>query len=160
MMHYWLMKSEPDVFSIEDLAKRKHQTEHWDGVRNYQVRNMIRDVMQQGDYAFFYHSSCPEPGIAGVIQIVSAPYPDSSAFVPTSKYFDPKSHPEKPRWYMVDVKLIRKFDRVISLQALKQHKTLSNMPVIMRGNRLSITPVTNSEWKFILKLADRQKNNV
>ncbi len=150
------MKSEPATFSIDDLAKRKQQTEHWDGVRNYQVRNMIRDVMQQGDLAFFYHSSCPQPGIAGVIQIVSAPYPDFSAFEPENSHFDPKSTPANPRWYMVDVKLIRKFDQIIGLQALKQHKTLSNMPVIMRGNRLSITPVTATEWKFILKLADQQ----
>jgi predicted RNA-binding protein with PUA-like domain len=157
MTHYWLMKSEPDAFSIDDLAKRKQQTEHWDGVRNYQVRNMIRDVMQKGDHAFFYHSSCPQPGIAGIIQIVSAPYPDSSAFEPTNKHFDPKSTPATPRWYMVDVKLVRKFDRIIGLQALKQHKTLSDMPVIMRGNRRSITPVTAAEWKFILKLADQQR---
>lgn len=150
------MKSEPATFSIDDLAMRKQQTEHWDGVRNYQVRNMIRDDMQIGDHAFFYHSSCPQPGIAGIIQIVSAPYPDSSAFEPDNSHFDPKSTPANPRWYMVDVKLVRKFDQIIGLQALKQHKTLANMPVIMRGNRLSITPVTATEWKFILKLADQQ----
>lgn len=149
------MKSEPDVFSIDDLAKRQRQTEHWDGVRNYQVRNMIRDDMQKGDHAFFYHSSCPEPGIAGIIQIVSAPYPDFSAFDPANDHFDPKSTPDKPRWYMVDVKFVRKFDHVIGLQTLKQHKSLSKMPVIMRGNRLSITPVSAIEWKFILKLADQ-----
>ena len=151
-MHYWLMKSEPDVFSIDHLAKRKKQTEHWDGVRNYQVRNMIRDQMKKGDQAFFYHSSCKEPGIAGMITIVSDPYPDFSAFDAENKYFDPKSTPDKPRWYMVDVQLQRKFDRIISLNELKQHDQLSKMPVLRRGNRLSITPVTAAEWKFICKL--------
>lgn len=154
-MSYWLMKSEPDVFSIDDLAKHPKKTEHWDGVRNYQVRNMIRDEMQKGDQAFFYHSSCKEPGIAGIIEIVRAAYPDSSAQNPASKYFDPKSTVTNPRWYMVDVHFVRKFDRIITLQALKQHAQLLNMPVLMRGSRLSITPVTPAQWQFILKLANR-----
>ena len=151
-MHYWLMKSEPDVFSIDHLAKRKRQTEHWDGVRNYQVRNMIRDQMKTGDQAFFYHSSCKEPGIAGIITIVSDPYPDFSAFDPSNKYFDPKRTPANPRWYMVDVRLQRQFDRIISLNELKLHHQLMDMPVLRRGNRLSITPVSTAEWKFICKL--------
>ncbi|MBI3563241.1 MAG: EVE domain-containing protein [Gammaproteobacteria bacterium] len=152
-MRYWLMKSEPDVFGIDHLAKRKHQTEHWDGVRNYQVRNMIRDVIKSGDRAFFYHSSCAVPGIAGVIRIVSDGYPDSSALEPSNEHYDPKSTAANPRWYMVDVQLEHKFDRVISLQTLRQHPALAKMPILQRGNRLSITPVSPVEWKFILKLA-------
>jgi predicted RNA-binding protein with PUA-like domain len=156
-MNYWLMKSEPAVFGIDHLAKRPKQTEHWDGVRNYQVRNMIRDQMKPGDHAFFYHSSCKEPGITGVIQIKSDAYPDFSALDPENEHFDPKSSVAKPRWYMVDVQLLRKFNRVIGLAELKTIDSLADMPVLRRGNRLSITPVTSLEWKTILKLADHAR---
>ncbi len=156
-MNYWLMKSEPEVFGIDHLAKRPKQTEHWDGVRNYQVRNMIRDQMKPGDQAFFYHSSCKEPGITGVIQIKSDAYPDFSALDPENEHFDPKSSVDKPRWYMVDVQLVRKFSRTIGLTELKNIVSLANMPVLRRGNRLSITPVTSLEWKTILKLVDHPR---
>jgi len=148
-MNYWLFKSEPETFSIDHLAKRPKQTEHWDGVRNYKVRNMLRDQIKVGDKAFFYHSSCTPPGIAGIIEIVKAGYPDFSAFNPESKYYDPKSTTENPRWFMVDVKLVKKFARFIRLGELKQHPLLENMMVNQRGNRLSITPVTQEEWKVI-----------
>lgn len=151
-MKYWLMKSEPDVFGIDDLAKRPRKTEHWDGIRNYQVRNMLRDEMQKGDEAFLYHSSCKEPGIVGIIRIVKAAYPDHTAFDPESKYYDPKSDPENPRWLMVDVQLVRKFTRVISLQELKMHQILSDMLILRRGNRLSVTPISKKHWDYILKL--------
>ena len=151
-MNYWLMKSEPDVFSIDDLHKRPRRTEHWDGVRNYQVRNMLRDQMKKGDKAFFYHSSCKEPGIVGIIEIVRQGYPDDSAWNPNSTYHDPKSRPDQPRWYMVDVRYQRKLHRCITLQELKQHSELASLPLLRPGNRLSITPVTASQWHFILQL--------
>ena len=151
-MKYWLMKSEPDVFGIDDLARRPRKTEHWDGIRNYQVRNMLRDEMQKGDEALFYHSSCKEPGIVGIVRIVKAAYPDHTAFDPESKYYDPKSDPENPRWFMVDVQLLRKFKRVIDLQELKTHPFLAEMLILRRGNRLSVTPISKKYWDYILKL--------
>lgn len=154
-MNYWLMKSEPDAFGIDDLAKRPRKIEPWDGIRNYQVRNMLRDDMQKGDEAFFYHSSCKEPGVVGIMRIVKEAYPDHTAFDPESKYYDPKSDPENPRWFMVDVQLIRKFKRVISLQELKSHSQLADMLILRRGNRLSITPVSKKHWNYILKLAEK-----
>lgn len=152
-MHYWLFKSEPETFSIDDLKESKNETTHWDGVRNFQVRNMLRDEMQMGDKAFFYHSNCTPPGIAGTMEIVKKGYPDSNAWNPKSKYFDPKSTPEKPLWFMVDVRFIKKFKRIITLDELKKHPGLANMLVNRRGNRLSITPVTQEEWDIILNLA-------
>jgi predicted RNA-binding protein with PUA-like domain len=151
-MNYWLMKSEPDVFGIDHLRKRPKQTEHWDGVRNYQARNMLRDQMQVGDRVFFYHSNCAEPGIVGIARIVRAGYPDHTALDPESKYHDPKSTPENPRWYMVDVKFERKLARTITLDELKQHPELADMPLVRRGNRLSIMPVNEAQWEFILSL--------
>jgi predicted RNA-binding protein with PUA-like domain len=153
-MNYWLMKSEPSVFGIDDLARAKNSTSSWDGVRNFQARNYLRE-MKQGDLAFFYHSSCEVPGIAGVAAIQREAYPDATAFDRKHDHYDPDSDPEKPRWYMVDVKLVRKFKRVITLDELRQHATgkLANMIVLKRGNRLSITPVTKSEWSFIESLA-------
>lgn len=151
-MNYWLMKSEPDVFGIDHLHKRPKQTEHWDGVRNYQARNMLRDQMQVGDRVFFYHSNCAEPGIVGIARIVRAGYPDHTALDPESKYHDPKSTPENPRWYMVDVKFERKLARTITLDELKQRPELADMPLVRRGNRLSIMPVTEDQWEFILSL--------
>lgn len=150
-MHHWLLKSEPCTFSIDDLAKRPLQTEPWDGVRNYQARNFMKE-MQCGDLAFFYHSSCATPGIVGVVEIVKAAYPDKTAFNPESKYFDPKSTIENPRWFRVDVKLVKKFEHIISLEQLKQQTGLYKMRLLQRGNRLSVMPVTNKEWEIILKL--------
>jgi predicted RNA-binding protein with PUA-like domain len=151
-MNYWLMKSEPDVFGIHDLKARPKKTEHWDGVRNYQARNFLRDQMHKGDLAFFYHSSCPEPGVAGIVKIVRAGYPDPTAWDPKSKYCDPKSTPDKPVWYMVDVQLVREFESVIPLTAIKANPALRDMKLVQRGNRLSILPVTEKEWHAILKM--------
>jgi predicted RNA-binding protein with PUA-like domain len=154
-MNYWLMKSEPDVFGIDHLAKAKHQTSAWDGVRNFQARNFLKNDMKVGDLAFFYHSSCEVPGIVGIMKIVREGYPDKTAFDPKNDHYDPDSDPDKPRWYVVDVKFERKFDRVISLEELRSHATgkLKDMIVLKRGNRLSITPVTKGEWDFITSLA-------
>ena len=149
------MKSEPDVFGLPHLKARPKRTEHWDGVRNYQARNFLRDDMQKGDLAFFYHSSCAEPGIAGIVKIVRAGYPDDSAWDPKSNHFDPKSTPGKPIWYMVDVKLEREFKHPVPLAALKQNPALKDMKLLQRGNRLSILPVTEKEWNAILKMESR-----
>jgi predicted RNA-binding protein with PUA-like domain len=151
-MNYWLMKSEPDVFGIEDLKNKKNQTEPWDGVRNYQARNFMRDQMKKGDKVFFYHSNCKQPGIVGIAEIAKEAYPDDTAFDPNAKYYDPKSDPENPRWVMVDVKFVRKLKRTITLEELKQHPNLDNFPLIRRGNRLSIMPVSAEQWKIILGL--------
>lgn len=151
-MNYWLMKSEPDVFGIDHLASRPKQTEHWDGVRNYQARNILRDQMQVGDRVFFYHSNCKVPGIVGIAEIVRAGYPDHTAWNPDGKYYDPKSTEEKPIWYMVDVRLVRKLRRTITLAELKQRPELAEMPLVRRGNRLSVMPVGPAEWEAILAL--------
>lgn len=151
-MPHWLFKSEPSTFSIDDLNHRPNKTEHWDGVRNYQVRNLLRDDIKSGDLAFFYHSSCDLPGIAGIIKVVKAGYPDFTAWDIDSDHFDSRSTPEHPRWFMVDVKFVKKFKRVITLEEIKKHSKLKNMAVTRRGNRLSITPVTEQEWKIILEL--------
>jgi predicted RNA-binding protein with PUA-like domain len=151
-MKYWLMKSEPDVFGIDDLENAQGMTEPWDGVRNYQARNMMRDDMKTGDLAFLYHSNCKEPGIAGIMEIVREGYPDMTAFDPDAKYFDPKSDPAKPRWYRVDVRYVRKLKRIITLSELKQHSEVTGLPLVRRGNRLSIMPVSEQQWKFILTL--------
>lgn len=150
-MNYWLMKSEPDVFGIDDLARRPGQTEHWDGVRNYQARNFMRE-MKAGDRIFFYHSNAQPPGIVGIAEVAREAYPDFTAWNPESKYFDPKSTPEKPRWFMVDVRFVRKFEHIISLDALRTNPTLADMPLVRRGNRLSVMPVTAEEWERILKM--------
>ena len=153
-MNYWLMKSEPDVFGIDHLKAMPGKREHWDGVRNYQARNMMRDEMCKGDLVFFYHSNCAEPGIVGLMEIVKEGYPDHTAFDPDTKYYDPKSDPDNPRWYMVDVRYRRKLKRNISLQELKRHADgeLQDFPLLRRGNRLSIMPVTEAQWNFILGL--------
>ena len=155
-MNYWLMKSEPDVYGIDDLKNAPRKTDHWDGVRNYQARNMMRDQMKKGDLAFFYHSNCPEPAIVGIMEIVREGYPDHTAFDPESKYFDPKSDPDNPRWYMVDVRYKRKLKRPIPLAELKTYRELEDMPLVRRGNRLSIMPVTEEQWNFILSLENRK----
>jgi predicted RNA-binding protein with PUA-like domain len=149
-MNYWLMKSEPNEFSIDDLKKRPNKTEHWDGVRNYQARNMMRDQMKVGDLAFMYHSNCDEPGIVGVMKVVREGYPDFTAFDPEDPHYDPKSDRESPRWFMVDVKFVRKLKRTISLKELKELSELEEMPLVRKGNRLSVMPVTRRQWDFIL----------
>jgi predicted RNA-binding protein with PUA-like domain len=156
-MRYWLMKSEPDEFSIDDLVKAKHQTTPWFGVRNYQARNYMRDDMRVGDKAFFYHSSCPEPGIAGIVEISRLAYPDVTQFDPKSEYYDAASSRDNVRWQNVDVKLVRKTP-LVTLPMLRETKGLENMVVLRRGNRLSITPVTASEWKTIEALMKRMAN--
>jgi predicted RNA-binding protein with PUA-like domain len=154
-MAYWLMKSEPGVFGIDDLAKAEGKTTHWDGVRNFQARNFMR-TMRRGDLAFFYHSSCDEPGVVGIVKIVKEAYPDHTAFAEDDPHFDAGSDPAKPRWYMVDVKLERKFRRTVTLAALREHeqRALKGLTLLKRGNRLSITPVGTAHWKFILDLAE------
>jgi predicted RNA-binding protein with PUA-like domain len=150
-MNYWLMKSEPSECSIDDLAKAPRKTVPWVGVRNYQARNFMRDEMRPGDGVLFYHSSCPEPGIAGLAEVASPAYPDATQFDPQSHYFDAKSAPETPRWVHVDVKLVRK-TRLLSLAEMREAPALASLQVLKRGNRLSITPVTADEWREVLKL--------
>jgi predicted RNA-binding protein with PUA-like domain len=153
-MNYWLFKSEPETFSIDHLMKRPKQTEHWDGVRNYQARNMMRDDIKVGDQVFFYHSNCTPPGIVGIAEVVKAAYPDPSSWSIQSDYFDPKSSPENPRWFMVDVRFVKKFPRMISLEEIKRHPGLESMVINRKGNRLSITPVTAKEWKILSTLTE------
>ena len=145
-MNTWLMKSEPDVFSIDDLEKRK--TTSWDGVRNYQARNFMRDQMQIGDGVFFYHSSCAAPGIAGLASVASAAYPDATQFDPASRFFDAKASPEKPRWLHVDVRFVAKCE-LIALPTLRSQPELAQMGLLQKGSRLSISPVSPAEWDFI-----------
>lgn len=150
------MKSEPDCFSIDDLASRPKQTEKWDGVRNYQVRNMFRDQMKEGDHAFFYHSSCKVPGIYGLMTIASNAYPDPTQFDPKSDHYDPKSKPEEPRWLLVDVRFERKLKAPITLSELREHEQdLRGLLLLAPGTRLSVTPVKPAHWKQILKLESR-----
>lgn len=149
MRHYWLLKSEPSCFSIENLASLPQQTTAWDGVRNYQARNYMCQQMQVGDLGFFYHSSCTPPGIVGIVEVVKAAYPDDTAFDPNSDHPDPKSTPSHPRWFMVDVRLKNIFPHMLSLDTLKHYPELEKMMILRKGNRLSITPVTTEEWEFI-----------
>jgi predicted RNA-binding protein with PUA-like domain len=153
-MRYWLMKSEPDVFGVDHLASAPKQTTSWEGVRNYQARNMLRDDMKVGDLAFFYHSSCPEPGVAGVMEVVRAGYPDASAWNRRSPYYDPKSPENKPLWYTVDVHLQKRAREILPLAVLREHAEdeLDGLLLLRRGNRLSITPVDAAHWKFIQSL--------
>ncbi len=153
-MKYWLMKNEPQAFSIDDLERV--DVEPWDGIRNYQVRNYIRDQMSVGDQAFFYHSSCKIPGIVGTMRIVSEAYPDHTAFDPDEHYYDPKSNLEKPTWLMVDVKFASKLNEPIPLQQLRQYAELSDMRILQKGNRLSITPLDKKHWDFIHQLIKRR----
>jgi predicted RNA-binding protein with PUA-like domain len=153
-MRYWLIKSEPDEISIDDLAGMPDQQVPWFGVRNYQARNFMRDDMQVGDQVLFYHSSCPEPGIAGLAEVASSAYPDATQFDPKSKYADPKATQETPRWFNVDVKFVRK-TRLVPLAELRTYPELAEMRLLAKGSRLSITPVEKPEWKFIEKLLKR-----
>lgn len=150
-MAYWLYKSEPNTFSIDDLKERPNKTEPWDGVRNFKARNYLRQA-QVNDLVFFYHSSCEVPGIVGIAKVVKAAYPDKTQFDKQSQYYDAKSTITRPRWYCVDVKFVKKFPHTISLHDLKQDKRLQDMQVTKRGNRLSITPVSEKEWDAIQSL--------
>jgi predicted RNA-binding protein with PUA-like domain len=147
-MRYWLMKTEPDEFSIDDLAKKK--VEPWTGVRNYQARNFMRDGMQVGDGVLFYHSSCEVPGVAGIAEVATAAYPDPTQFDRKSDYYDAASKREEPRWFLVEVKYKRKLKRVIALTELKERRELEGFPLLARGNRLSVLPVTKQQWDFVL----------
>jgi predicted RNA-binding protein with PUA-like domain len=152
-VNYWLIKSEPEEFSIDDLKNAPKRTEHWDGVRNYQARNFMRDDMKVGDRIFFYHSNCDTPGIVGLATVASEAYPDHTAFDPSDKHFDPKSDPDNPRWMMVDVKYDRHLKRTISLRELKEHANeLEGFRLIARGNRLSVMPVDKAHWDLVLSL--------
>jgi predicted RNA-binding protein with PUA-like domain len=151
-MAYWLMKSEPATFGIAHLKTSPRRSSMWDGVRNYQARNMLRDDFRKSDLAFFYHSSCDEPGIVGIIEVLCAGYPDPTAFMRTHVHHDPKSQRDAPRWFTVDVKLKQEFKRLISLAELRATPALSDMQILRRGNRLSITPVTPVEWNLVLSL--------
>lgn len=150
-MQYWLMKSELDEASIDDALAAPGQTLAWVGVRNYQARNFMRDAMRIGDGVLFYHSSCAQPGIAGLAEVVSTPYPDETQFDPKSKYFDPKATRENPRWMLVDVRATKK-TRLLTLPELRAIPELAEMQILRRGNRLSITPVTPAEWRCIIRL--------
>jgi predicted RNA-binding protein with PUA-like domain len=150
-VQFWLLKTEPDTFGIDDLERAPRKTTSWDGVRNYQARNMLRDQMQRGDQAFLYHSSCETPGITGIVEVVKAGYPDATAFDRRHHHHDPDSDPDNPRWYMVDVRLVRRLPRVITLDELREHakQQLSGMVLLRPGTRLSVMPVTAEHWKFI-----------
>ena len=154
-MNYWLMKSEPDSFSIDHLRSCPKQTEHWDGVRNYQARNYLR-AMKKGDLAFFYHSSCEVPGVYGIIEIARTAYPDPTAWDPENHHYDPRSTPERPLWDMVDVRFKREFKQPVTLTAIKMQATLKKMPLVQRWSRLSVMPVTTQEWNTIMKLAEEK----
>jgi predicted RNA-binding protein with PUA-like domain len=158
-MAYWLMKSEPTAFNVDDLERLPNKTTGWDGVRNFQARNMLRDQMKIGDQAFLYYSNCDEPGIVAIVEIVEEGYPDVTAFDRKHHHYDPKSDPEKPQWFQVDVQLKRRLKRIITLQELREHasKKLDGMMILRTGNRLSVTPVSAAHWKFILSLEKTRK---
>lgn len=152
-MKYWLVKSEPGVFSVDDLARCPGQTRWWKHVRNYQARNFMRDEMKPGDRVFFYHSNTDLPGIVGIAEVVSPPYPDPDAFDPSAEYYDPKSDPENPSWFLVDIRLVTKLEPPISLQALREHAVaLGDLALLRKGNRLSVTPVSAPQWDYIMSL--------
>ncbi len=153
-MNYWLMKSEPSEFSIDDLAARPGRREPWDGVRNYQARNFMRDRMQVGDLAFFYHSNCEQPGIVGIMRIASEARPDPTAFDPSDRHYDPKSDPDNPRWWLVEVEFVEKFRHPVPLSALKSRPELADMALVKRGNRLSVMPVEPQHWETICIMAN------
>lgn len=152
-MAYWLFKSEPDTFSIDDLKARGAKGEPWDGVRNYQARNMLRDEVKKGDLLFFYHSNCETPGIVGIAEVIKDAFPDPGQFNPDSKYYDPKATPEQPRWFCPQVRFRSKFKATVSLEQLKQIPALADMALVRKGNRLSVMPVSPAQWTFILGLS-------
>jgi predicted RNA-binding protein with PUA-like domain len=149
---YWLMKSEPDVFSFDDLWRARKRTTPWDGVRNYQARNFMRDEMRVGDGVLYYHSNCDPPGVAGLAEVASEAYPDPTQFDPEDPHFDPKSSRDDPRWLLVDVRAVEELPRFVDLETLRARKALADMVVLRRGNRLSITPVTAAEWRAVRSL--------
>jgi predicted RNA-binding protein with PUA-like domain len=152
-MSYWLLKSEPQVFGLADLETAPERTTPWEGVRNYQARNFLRDRLRLGDEAFFYHSGTAHPGIVGIVEVVREGYPDATAFDPASPYHDPGSTPDRPRWYRVDVRLVRRLQREVTLAELKRHQdALGDFALLRRGNRLSVLPVTAAQWAFVLRL--------
>lgn len=154
MKQYWLFKSEPDTFSIDDLSNLPKKTDHWDGIRNYQARNFLRDDVKKGDQVFFYHSNCKVPAIVGIMEVVKEAYPDHTAQDPTSNYYDPKATPDNPRWFMVDVKYKKKLKDPISLSELKANPKLKELPLVKKGNRLSILPVSQKQWQLILDMSE------
>jgi predicted RNA-binding protein with PUA-like domain len=154
---YWLMKSEQSCFSIDDLEKAPGKTTFWDGVRNYQARNMLRDTIKKGDLVFFYHSNSEPSAIAGIAEVVKEGYPDHTAFDPDEQHYDPKSNKKEPTWYMVDIKHVRTFKKAISLEQLKTIPSLQDMVLLQKGSRLSIQPVSEKEWQTVVKLADQAK---
>lgn len=151
-MAFWLFKSEPDVFGIAHLKASPNQTTPWDGVRNYQARNLMRDEMRLGDLGFFYHSNCKVPGVVGVMEVVAEAHPDPTQFDPQNKYFDAKARVDAPRWFCVDLKFVEEFDAVIPLEAMKANPALADMALVRKGNRLSVMPVTKAEWEAILAM--------
>lgn len=155
-MNYWLMKSEPNSYSIDSLIRAPHSTDHWEGVRNYQARNFMNQ-MKVGDQAFFYHSSCEVPGIVGIVKISKESQPDLTALDPNSHYYDPRSTLENPRWFMVDVQFSKKFKKIIPLSMLKTQSALQDLVLLKTGNRLSIMPISKKEWDFIVNL-ERELN--
>ncbi len=153
-VHYWLMKTEPTTYSIDDLAKEKNQTTCWEGVRNYQARNLLRDEIKKGDRVLFYHSACKVPAVVGTAIVSKSGYPDHFAFDSKSKYYDKKSDPEDPTWYMVDIKLDKRFDQPVTLKELRERAGLKEMMLLQKGSRLSVQPVRKSEFETILKMAN------
>ncbi|MFM8566439.1 MAG: EVE domain-containing protein [Gemmatimonadota bacterium] len=152
-MNYWLVKSEPDVFSFADLLKAPKKTTCWDGVRNYQARNTLRDQMKKGDRVFYYHSNAEPSGIAGICEVVREGYPDHTAIDPKDPHFDPKSRADAPTWYMVDVRAVAPFPRLVTLAELKGVKGLEQMALVQKGSRLSVQPVTRKEWEIVCRIA-------
>ena len=154
-VHYWLMKTEPTTYSIDDLAKEKNQTTCWEGVRNYQARNMLRDEIKKGDRVLFYHSACKEPAVVGTAIVSKSGYPDHFAFDSKCKYYDKKSDPDDPTWYMVDIKLEKRFDKPVTLKELRERTGLKEMVLLQKGSRLSVQPVRKKEFETILKMSKR-----
>ncbi len=152
---YWLIKSEPEVFSIDDLAKAKNQTTHWDGVRNYQARNFLRDDFKIGDKVIFYHSNSEPPVAAGICEVVKEAYPDFTAFDPENDHYDPKSKKELPTWFMVDIKFVKKFSKPVSISEIKANRKLQKIHLVQRGNRLSVMPLTKDEFDEIVRMSDK-----
>ena len=149
-MQYWLFKTEPDAFSIDDLVAKPNQTEHWDGIRNYQARNFLRDQIKRGDQVFLYHSSCYNVGIVGIAEVVTEGYVDHTQFDPEAKYYDPKSSQDNPRWYMVDIKLKQKYTQILSLKAIKQMEDIIEVGLVKKGQRLSVMPVPAKEFNLLI----------
>lgn len=151
MPNYWIFKSEPDVYSIDDLMRDK--TTYWDGVRNYEARNFLRDKIKKGDVVLFYHSNCNEPGVYGICEVIKEGYPDFTQFDPDNKYYDPKSNPTKPTWFMVDIRFLKKLEKPVLLEEMKLNPKLKGMRLLQKGNRLSVLPISKSEFEEILKMS-------